>query len=189
METLILNCYSNLHVLLIDSFIPDFEKIFNFNEKTIITHEFKSEIISLFNIIYPTEEYIKNIKQNKNFELLFFDGNNYEKIGFCKEALCKFEPKNNMTELLSHTKICLITIDNKICDDSIIYFGSHNLSKSAWGTYCKGMSKHLVTNFEAGLLFKPEKDSKTLKELILKSVPFNLTAKKYSESDKPFSNI
>jgi len=36
---------------------------------------------------------------------------------------------------MSHVKFFVSMIDKKITDDSVIYLGSHNFTKAAWGKY------------------------------------------------------
>ena len=58
-----------------------------------------------------------------------------------------------------------LTLDAKVqakCidDDTIIYLGSHNLTKAAWGKFVKNYSKYCLNNYELGILFPPVKNSK-----------------------------
>ena len=81
---------------------------------------------------------------------------------------------------------------NEITDDSLLYFGSHNFSPSAWGNIEKGGTQIGMANWELGVVFPPEEGTRELKQQILDSMTLRLCepepAKKYDlqGGDYPF---
>lgn len=51
-----------------------------------------------------------------------------------------------------------------INDDTSIYLGSHNFSPSAWGHIDHEQEAVSINNWEFGVVFGPQKDSKAMKE-------------------------
>lgn len=77
---------------------------------------------------------------------------------------------------------------NEINDNSLLYFGSHNLSPSAWGRLQNKGTKLQVNNWELGVVFPPGPDTKQIKEQIINCMTLNLTTPKSYDltKDKPF---
>lgn len=74
--------------------------------------------------------------------------------------------------------------DNQIDDDSLLYFGSHNFSPSAWGNIEKKDTQLFTANWELGIVFPPSNNSTDLKNEIVDSMVMNLrTPTKYSKGD------
>lgn len=63
---------------------------------------------------------------------------------------------------ISHIKMIVVTSDSKgvIDDDTVLYFGSHNFSTSAWGKEEKGGTQIAIANWELGAVFPPREGSK-----------------------------
>ena len=76
--------------------------------------------------------------------------------------------------------------DGKITDDTLLYFGSHNLSAGAWGNKEKEETQIGIANWEMGIVFPPEDDSQKWKEQIVKSMVLKFPPEKYRESDYPY---
>ena len=78
--------------------------------------------------------------------------------------------------------------DNEISDDSLLYFGSHNFSPSAWGNQEKKDTQLHTANWELGIVFPPGKDTQALKRRIADTMVFNLRAPaQYNRpADEPF---
>ena len=76
---------------------------------------------------------------------------------------------------------------NKISDSTMLYFGSHNFSPSAWGNMEKKDTQIHIANWELGVVFPPEIGTQKIKEEIVKSLPLKLVdLKKYGSNDMPF---
>ena len=76
---------------------------------------------------------------------------------------------------LFHAKIMVINDENnKINDESLLYFGSHNFSPSAWGNIEKGGSQIHMANWELGIVFPPGPDTSKLKNDIINSMTLKL---------------
>ena len=80
----------------------------------------------------------------------------------------------------------MILLQNgKICDDTIIYFGSHNFSQSAWGRFLKKKIK--VINYEFGVVLLPKVGSREFKEKVVEEINFDiLEAERYGSGDLPY---
>lgn len=77
--------------------------------------------------------------------------------------------------------------DMVIDDSSIIYFGSHNFSYSAWGRVEKNATQLSIGNTELGILLPPELGSKKDKEdIVLNKLPFKFPPNKYNEGELPW---
>lgn len=64
---------------------------------------------------------------------------------------------------MSHVKFFVSMIDKKITDDSVVYLGSHNFTKAAWGKYFNNFKHYQVNNYELGVYFPPKPNSAALK--------------------------
>ena len=53
--------------------------------------------------------------------------------------------------------------DNKISDNTLLYFGSHNFSPSAWGNIEKNGTQISMNNWEIGVVFPPGEATSDLK--------------------------
>lgn len=102
--------------------------------------EKKAEIKSEIKIIYPTADYIIN-QTHGGVDFanpLFLRKKQFYDIKFNRDVLHKFEGSDNYcwhTGCIPHIKVFILTNEKmEINDDSIIYIGSHNLSKAAWGS-------------------------------------------------------
>ena len=78
--------------------------------------------------------------------------------------------------------------DNQISDNSMLYFGSHNFSPSAWGNIEKKDTQISIANWELGIVFPPSPDSAKLKKEIMSQMTINMTnPQKYEKGDdQPF---
>ena len=65
---------------------------------------------------------------------LFLQDKNYNSC--MKEMLKQFQHKEEVCSgYIAHSKIIIITKENEVTDETIIYIGSHNFTKSAWGAW------------------------------------------------------
>lgn len=76
----------------------------------------------------------------------------------------------------------------EIDDDTIIYYGSHNFTASAWGTYQMNETQLQLNNTELGVLFPAKKGSAAIKQQIVGDLPFKYPPSKFSPDEKPFFN-
>ena len=179
----------SIHFLyeIITAFLPHLKKKNSLN----LSDSEKQKILNCFSVIYPTEEYVRTSLNGYKKVPLFFRMEYYDSIRFEKDILYKYEGRNKYNGdngVLSHCKILIATKNNKIDDDTIIYLGSHNFTKSAWGKFVKNYSKYSLNNYELGILYPPMHNSTEEKKEILKSFNFKLPAQKYTADDYPFLN-
>ena len=103
-----------------------------------------------------------------------------------------FEPSESFAGYkgaIPHLKVMILTDDTwEVTDDTVIYFGSHNFTASAWGRYEKGDSVLALANTELGVLFPPKPGSAELKRSIVADLPFKFPPRKFKADEKPFFN-
>jgi tyrosyl-DNA phosphodiesterase-1 len=168
------------------SFIPKFPY-----ESRHLSKDLSQKLKSMFNVIFPTEKYVENSTLgSKHANCIFLDYDRYHSRKFKKKVLAKFQGneiiKNN-DKVIPHLKVCIISNSKgKINDDTIIYIGSHNMTKAAWGRYNQTGSKLYVSNYEMGIIFPPKLNSTKKKKDIIEKLGFMYPAKKFEENDKPF---
>ena len=148
-------------------------------------------------IIYPTEEYIDSFPLGRELTSCLFLG---------KEAYEKHKDKFKIIELkkdyedrktVFHSKIFITgeiaKIEGRevfrINEDSIMYFGSHNFSAAAFGSFEKGDTQVSMSNYELGVVFNPRKLTYEEKEEIFNSMIINVNSRYYdSKKDYPLIN-
>lgn len=119
--------------------------------------------------------------------VFFMKENSYTNEDFPRQSLCSMEgPNESFLGHLSHSKVLIIHDNYEINDDTLIYIGSHNLSGAAWGKYEKNHTQLSISNYEAGIIFKSQPDSKDLKQYIISQLPFKFPPSKYLRDDRPF---
>ena len=143
-------------------------------------------------VIYPTNKYVveESYAGPEFAHPLLLTEKNYDKNTFIKSVFHRFEGPEDYNfhhGILPHLKVGIVTKkDMVIDDDTIIYYGSHNFTSSAWGKYEKNRSQLLVSNTELGVLIPGRKGSKSIKENIVKGFSFKFPAKPYEKDDQPW---
>lgn len=153
----------------------------------------KNDYPKLINIIFPTMKYVEESPFDKNFACcLFLNTETQEKQWFIQDAMCKFESNPLFVYnqgVIPHLKIMIVTDDDyEIDDNTVIYFGSHNCTRSAWGKLEKGNTQISQSNTELGVLYPPMLGSASTKKSIVRSLPFKFPPEKLSGDEKPFLN-
>lgn len=152
----------------------------------ILNYEDQKKFYRVIRLVYPTQGYVQTIN-NPNTKCLLFSEYLYNKVKFDKNMLYSFENNEsvyNDRNFVSHSKVFVVTHNSNIDDDTVIYIGSHNFTKAAWGKFSKGEYK--VVNYEMGVLFPPGKDSRVEKERIIEKLSFRIPTEKYDDYDTPF---
>lgn len=143
---------------------------------------------SLLKLIYPTKSYINGVNQkDADLGCLFFNRRIYSKVNFNSNILAQFEnnePVYGDEHIVSHGKIFIVLRNGKVDDDTVIYIGSHNFTKSAWGKMSN--KRYEVSNYELGVLYPPKANSAELKREIIEKFSFKIPAARYREDDEPF---
>ena len=128
----------------------------------------KYNIAENFRIIFPTDKCVQTSHLGiENANSIFLNPTYWEKSSdFPKECFYKLESSAPQFDgNLFHSKIIIVNDKNtnEIDDYSMLYFGSHNFSPSAWGT--KHQKKDLIymSNWELGVVFPPEHGSMQMK--------------------------
>lgn len=170
------------------SFLPNYF----IEDENKIPKSLYNDITDNIKVIYPTEKYVVDESYaGPDFaHPLLLNEKNYVKPSFIKKVFHKFEGNidfNFHHGVLPHLKVGIVTkSDMKIDDDTIIYFGSHNFTASAWGKYEKNRSQLLISNTELGVLLVGKEGSKSKKEEIIKGLTFKFPAKIYEKDDSPW---
>ena len=103
-----------------------------------------------------------------------------------------FEPNPNYERhdgIIPHLKVLIIANDRfDVNDDTVIYFGSHNFTASAWGKYEKEETVLQISNTELGVLFAPKLGSAAMKQKIIEGLPFKYPPRKFAKDESPFFN-
>merc|ERR1712196_592211 len=106
--------------------------------------------------------------------------------------MCKFETNSILTYdnvVIPHLKVMIITDDDyEIDDNTIIYFGSHNCTRAAWGKIDKKGNKIALSNTELGVLYPPLEGSADTKKSIVRSFTFKFPPEKLSKDETPYLN-
>ena len=169
------------------SFIPFFPY-----ESRHLSVELMTKLKDIFYVVYPTEEYVENSSLGpENANCIFLANSKYKSIKFKKQVFSKFEihPDNPSNGVVPHLKACIIC-NNKsgeITDDTILYLGSHNMTKAAWGRYAPDGQKLYISNYEMGVIFTPGPGTQASKQRIVRNMGFVYPSSRYSQSDKPFT--
>ena len=150
----------------------------------------KESILRAFEVVYPTENYVKGTHWGESGgQCLFLKKNNYDRFKFEKSILRRFEGLECVDGgkvITPHIKVILIINNDEINDQTVIYIGSHNFTKAAWGGYDFKGSNNQGFNYEMGIIIPPQKGSKKSKLNFLDRFGLSVNNKPYRSSDKPF---
>jgi tyrosyl-DNA phosphodiesterase 1 len=148
------------------------------------------------NIMFPTEEHVEDSHLGvPNASSMILPAKNWDDTkDFPKTSFCKQEARTpKLNGNLYHAKYLVAsrkdTNGHVIDDDTLLYFGSHNLSAAAWGNMEKQGSQISIANWELGVVFPPEEGSADLKRKIIESLPLKVlpSPKRYDlKIDRPF---
>ena len=160
----------------------------NLKSPQFLDYNMQKKYTKMLKLIYPTQSYINGLtSKNNNTACLFFNKKIYHKISFNIDLLTQFENNEAIysdENFVSHSKIFVVLRNSKVDDDTVIYIGSHNFTKSAWGKISR--NRYEVWNHELGVVFPPEANSSAMKKEIISKLSFQVPANKYDEDDEPF---
>lgn len=104
--------------------------------------------------------------------------------------MCAFEPNEEYMYhdgVIPHLKVMIVTDDDyEVNDDTIIYFGSHNCTRSAWGKLEANNTVINVSNTELGVFYAPKVGSAEVKKNIVRSLSFKFPPRKFEKGECPF---
>jgi tyrosyl-DNA phosphodiesterase-1 len=147
---------------------------YKFKKLEVLDPKFQTVFHSKF--IVALEEKSQNILKSNNFFNKKSENNSTSK---------HIIQENNFT--INDNKIKSIP-QIEIDDNSIFYFGSHNISIAAWGTLEKKDTQISMANYELGIIFNPLLLTYEEKQKISNSLLVNLNSEFYSNSDSPWIN-
>lgn len=156
-----------------------------------LSRELKEDIIGVFNVIFPTREYIEDsLLGPETAKCVFLKKSLYDTSKFRKEVMAQYEGNgliSNNGQVIPHVKAMIISNENgAINDDTVLYLGSHNLTKAAWGRYEKYSQRIYVSNYELGVILPPFPGSEYVKKEIVSKMGFKYPPRKYEKKQKPF---
>lgn len=146
-------------------------------------------------IIYPTMNYLSSFEMGHELATCLFLNEECFALNKFKFKVFEVKPEFDKCKTVFHSKFIVSTfctnsnekgVCEEISDNSFFYFGSHNLSPSAWGSYEKNNTQISMANFELGVIFNPIKLRYEEKVKIFESLIINLNSKYYSNDDKPY---
>jgi len=153
-------------------------------------------------LIFPSKDYVENCTEGAQYSgCLILAPETYNKESFPKDIFYQFQAPEHYAfheGIIPHLKVWVVTDESgEIDDDTIIYFGSHNLSPSAWGRYEKDYTQLSIANSELGVLLPPMKGntlyrlinylgSKQRKQKLINSLSFKFPPKKYEKNQVPW---
>lgn len=129
----------------------------------------KSNQISDFRVVFPTEEYVKSSKLGENGAGTI----TFQKKYWLSDTFPKSVMYQSISNGLSHK---VIVAQEKEGSRGFYYIGSHNCTESAWGSLGKA-GQVRMNNHELGIVF--ELDSNFL-------IPF-CDVKPYEKEDVPWT--
>jgi tyrosyl-DNA phosphodiesterase 1 len=159
-----------------DKFLADLGSAFHCKQSTNI------------DIVFPTVKYVKSFPLGPQLSSCLFLG--YDAFNSNREKFKQLEllPEHEKCKTIFHSKFIIASESNnegeiQITDNTIFYFGSHNLSLAAWGNFEKNDSQVSMANFELGVVFNPIKLRYEEKIKLYKSLILNLNSKSYEKDD------
>lgn len=151
----------------------------------------QKKYFTMLKLIYPTQSYINGLMQkNNDTACLFFNKRIYDKVNFNQSILAQFDNNEHVygdENFISHSKIFIVMRSGIVDDDTVIYIGSHNFTKSAWGKISR--QRYEISNHELGVLYPPETNSAELKRELINKFSFKVPAPKYDDEDIPFFTV
>ncbi|CAG9335249.1 unnamed protein product [Blepharisma stoltei] len=151
---------------------------------------FANNLLANYEIIFPSLRTVENSHLGKGGGgTTFIKEEHCNAAEFPKKALRDIASPLEFPQIckhLSHSKVVIAHNNYEIDDDTIFYFGSHNLSPAAWGTWEKNSTRIYMMNYEMGVLFLPKPGSKAMKKEMVRRLPFAVPPPKYQENDEPW---
>lgn len=144
-------------------------------------------------IFYPTVDYVNSFPLGNQLSGCLFLSKDTFLMNRYKFR--KLDTVDNSEKTIFHSKFFIAcSHDENAADDpisnlnnnTVLYFGSHNLSMAAWGSFEKKESQVSISNYELGIIFNPIKLRYEEKQQIMNSLLIKLNSGYYSNSDEPF---
>lgn len=168
------------------SFVPGFPF-----ESRHLSEEVAQDLKDMFSVVYPDEDYVRRSDLGpQNANCIFLDYDRYHSHKFQKQVLAKFEGNGSIRNnggVIPHLKVCIVSNANgRINDDTILYVGSHNMTKAAWGRYNRLGTTCYVSNYEMGLIVPPRPGSANKKKEMVRRLGFVYPPVKLAPRERPF---
>ena len=146
--------------------------------------------LSRVEIQFPTENYILNSDLGpEGASCILLSEGNYNLPSFPRDNLHlqTVRPKFSGPNTLFHSK-CVISYEEGkgVSDQSVIYMGSHNLSRAAWGWYEKEGTQLAISNYEIGVFFNVGVGTREVKQKVVDAMAFQFPTSRYGQKEKPW---
>jgi hypothetical protein len=171
------------------SFIPGFPY-----ELRHLTQDLAKQLKQIFYVVFPSKKHVQDSALGpQNANSLFLSHDRYKSQKFEKQVLAKFESngiiKSN-SNTIPHLKVAVISNDSgNINDDTIIYMGSHNMTKAAWGRFNATGDQLFVSNYEMGVVLPPRVGSAAKKQALVRKLGFKYPAERFEKMERPFTRL
>lgn len=156
-----------------------------------LSDELAERLRRMFRVVYPSEQHIsESVLGPENANCLFLDPARYRSKKFERSVLCKFETSHSLKgrpKLIPHLKAAIVSNDRgKVNDDTIIYVGSHNMTKAAWGRFTALGERVFVSNYELGVILPPAPGSASKKSDLMRKLGLVYPAQRFGKNEAPF---
>lgn len=152
------------------------------------TFEEKEKLISKFNVLFPSQEFVEKSKFGvKSGSCLFLDKENFKSFKFIKSVFKVFSKKEGSELIIPHTKMFIVTNSETLFnDDTIIYIGSHNFTSAAWGRFEHDRENVFINNYEMGVVIPPLKNSTNAKRALIQQFELDFKMKEFDKNNEPY---
>ena len=118
------------------------------------------DLVKLVKVVYPTKKYVeKSVNGPEYANCLSLSEECYHSTFFLNDYFCQFKASEQCSfyeGVIPQINMFIVTDENEeINDNTFIYYGSHNLSSSAWGKYEKDFQQLSIINYELGVFIPP----------------------------------
>lgn len=168
------------------SFVPGFPF-----ESRHLSKDLSRRIAESFSVVFPGETYVQESALGpQNANCIFLDHDRFHSRKFQKTAMAKFEGNGAVRgndKVVPHLKVCVVSNrGGELSDDTIVYVGSHNMTKAAWGRYNRLGTTCYVSNYEMGVLLPPRPGSAKWKKELVRKLGFVYPAARFGPGERPF---
>ena len=150
----------------------------------------KSLLLNAWEILYPSQRFVEGSHFGESgADCLFLRKTDFERAKFEKSPMRKYATKGRYQgcdQILPHLKLLVVRHGANTDDDTLIYVGSHNLTKAAWGNRDVVKGEYFTYNFELGVLLPPWPGSKRAKIGLLERMNVNFDTASFEKKDQPF---
>jgi tyrosyl-DNA phosphodiesterase-1 len=164
----------------------------------------KKLVAEKISVLFPSRGFVKSARGGVPAEgCLFLDKNKFDSPKFQRAAFKSYkihDPDQETLESVNsfvnsseekkrvpHMKVSVITNSGvEINDDTIIYLGSHNFTKAAWGQLELEETQVSIQNYELGVVFPPLAGSAAAKRILFRLIGIDLSPIPFNADEPNF---